>query len=161
MGVTFDASDILEIAVEIERNGQKFYKKAASMIKDSDTNQFLTELADMEKEHEETFRKMIETLPVSQTNILDPDNDASRYLQAMADGNVFDVKKDLSKMLAGQESLEEIFKMAINAEKDSIIYYIGLEDFMVDEEDKKRVDKIIEEERKHVLDLYERLKEIG
>ncbi len=161
MGVTFDASDILEIAVEIERNGQKFYKKAAGIVKDSKTKQFLTELADMEKEHEETFRKMMEDLPENETKVLDPDNEASRYLQAMADGNIFDVKKDLSMMLEGRESAEQIFKIAIQAEKDSIIYYIGLEDFMVDEEDKRKVDKIIEEERSHIMALYERLKEVG
>jgi rubrerythrin len=161
MSVTFDASDILEIAIEIEKNGEKFYKKAAGIVKDSRTKQFLIELADMEKEHEETFRQMMETLPESETKVLDPDNEASLYLQAMADGNVFDVKKDISNMLAGKETAEQIFKIAIQAEKDSIIYYIGLEDFLPDEEDKKRVDKIIEEERSHILALYQQLKEIG
>ena len=161
MGVVFDASDILEIAIEIEKNGQKFYKKAAGIVKDSRTKQFLIELADMEKEHEDTFRQMMETLPAQETRVLDPDNEASLYLQAMADGNVFDVKKDLSNILAGRETAEQIFKIAIQAEKDSIIYYIGLEDFMADEEDKKRVDTIIEEERGHILELYKQLKEIG
>lgn len=158
MGVTFDAADMLEMAIEIERNGQKFYKKAAQIVKDAKTKLFLLDIADMEAEHEKTFQKMKETLPLKEKRIVDPDNEASLYLQAMADGNVFDMRTDLSNKLAGRETIEEIFKMAIGAEKDSIIYYIGIEDYTEDEEDKKKVDKIIEEERGHILALYENLK---
>lgn len=157
MGISFDASEILEMAIEIERNGQKFYKKAAQIVKDSKTKQFMFDVADMEVQHEKTFRQMKETLSRKEIKVFDPDNEASLYLQAMADGNVFDLKADLSSKLTAGQSIDEIFKLAIQAEKDSIIYYIGLEDYVEDETDKKKVDEIIEEERGHILALYQHL----
>ena len=160
MGISFDASEILEMAIEIERNGQKFYKKAAQIVKDSKTKQFMLDVADMEVQHEKTFRQMKESLSRKETKVFDPDNEATAYLQAMADGNVFDVKTDLSSKLSGRETVEQIFKIAIQAEKDSIIYYIGLEDYVEDETDKKKVDEIIIEERGHILALYQHLNQI-
>jgi rubrerythrin len=49
MSITFNAFEIFEIAEQIERNGVKFYRKAAKGISDQDLRQTLLELADMEE----------------------------------------------------------------------------------------------------------------
>lgn len=160
MGISFKPAEILEMAVEIERNGQKFYKKAAQILKEPDVKQFLLDLAEMEAQHEKIFTDMKAQLPDSgkQVDVYDPDNEAVLYLQAMADGHVFRPAEDLSAKLTGSESLMQIFKMAIQAEKDSIVFYIGLKDYAPDASSQEKVQKIIEEEKKHIVVLNDHLK---
>ena len=160
MGISFNPSEILEMAVQIERNGQKFYKKAAKILKEPDVKQFLLDLAEMEAKHEKIFKDMKAQLTESekQVNVFDPDNEAVLYLQAMADGHVFQPNEDISAKLTGNESLMQIFKMAIQAEKDSIVFYIGLKDYVPDAASQKKVQKIIEEEKNHIVVLNDHLK---
>ena len=160
MSITFNAFEIFEIAEQIERNGVKFYRKAAKGISDKDLRQMLLELADMEAEHEETFAGMRKQLSVSdkdrQLRVFDPENELTLYLQAMANGHVFDLRKDPSKQLRGTETVEDILKLAINAEKDSIVFYLGLKDFVPAGAGKDKVEEIIKEEMSHIAVLNRR-----
>ena len=45
----FNLDEIFTIAVDIEKNGEQFYRKAAELTKDKDSKKLLTELADWEK----------------------------------------------------------------------------------------------------------------
>ena len=47
MSITFNANEIFEMAEEIERNGAKFYRKAAQNTSDNQTKQMLLDMADM------------------------------------------------------------------------------------------------------------------
>ena len=75
----------------------------------------------------------------------DPENEIALYLQAMANGHVFDLKKDPSEQLSGSESVEDILRLAINAEKDSIVFYLGLKAFVPVTAGKDKVEAIITE----------------
>ncbi|MHC4455560.1 MAG: ferritin family protein [Planctomycetota bacterium] len=159
MSITFNALEIFEMAEQIERNGVKFYRKAAESISDRDMRRMLLDLAAMEVDHEKTFADMKEELSEAERQpvIFDPDNEAALYLQAMADGHVFDLNKDISEQLTGKESIEDILKMAIEAEKDSIIFYLGLKDFVPARLGKDWVEAIIKEEMSHIAILNRRL----
>ena len=159
MGITFNAFEIFEMAEQIERNGMKFYRKAAKGISDKDTRKMLLDLAVMEAEHEETFAGMRKQLSDEERQLMvfDPDNEIALYLQAMADGHVFDLKKDLSSELTGTESVEDILKLAIGAEKDSIVFYLGLKDFVPVRAGKDKVEAIIKEEMGHIAVLNRKM----
>ena len=58
MGIDFNADEVFEIAEQIERNGVKFYKSAAEKIQDEDKKKLLNDLAEMEVEHEQTFKAL-------------------------------------------------------------------------------------------------------
>ena len=47
--------------------------------------------------------------------------------------------------------------MAIEAEKDSIVFYVGLKDFVSVKAGKDKVEDIIKEEQGHVAELSEKL----
>jgi rubrerythrin len=159
MGITFNALEIFEMAEQIERNGIKFYHKAAKGVPDKDTRQMLTDLAAMEAEHEKTFAGMRKQLSDEELElrVFDPDNEIALYLQAMADGHVFDLKKDPSRHLTGTESVEDILKLAIEAEKDSIVFYLGLKDFVPVRAGKDKVEAIIKEEMGHIAVLNQKM----
>ena len=62
MGVTFNAGEVLEIALQIERNGRKFYTRAAQGTTDEQAKKILQTLADWELEHEAIFKGMLDNL---------------------------------------------------------------------------------------------------
>ncbi|MHC4213324.1 MAG: ferritin family protein [Planctomycetota bacterium] len=159
MAITFNADEIFEMAEQIERNGIKFYRRAAEIISDKDNKDLLLRLAEMEVEHEKTFAQMREELTGKENESIafDPDNQAALYLQAVANGHVFDMKTDPSALLSGQESFHDILKMAIGAEKDSIAFYMGLKDSVPAPAGKDKVDKIIREEMNHIVLLSGKL----
>jgi len=162
MAITFNALEIFEIAEKIERNGVRFYRKAAEIFAGRDISQTLLELADMEVEHEETFADMRKQISNKQQELVtfDPENEIALYLQAIADGHVFDLKKDISRQLTGEESIEDVLNMAIQAEKDSIVFYDALEDFVPIEAVKEKIKDIIEEEQGHIVTLSRKLADL-
>ncbi len=155
MSLDFNADEIFEMAEQIERNGAKFYRKAAEGRENTHAHQLLLDLASMEVEHERLFASMREELSKQEsgTTVFDPHDEAALYLRAMADGQVFDVKSDPSKDLTGEESMEHILRKAIGMEKDSIVFYLGMKDMVPEKLGKPRIDGVIKEEMKHVTDL--------
>ena len=159
MAVTFDADEIFEMAEQIERNGVKFYRKAAKGISNMQIRKLLEELADMEVDHEKTFSAMRADIVGTEhaVSVFDPDDEVGLYLRALADGRIFDVKADPSEKLTGSETPQHILKIAIALEKESVIFYLGLEEYVPPEAGKDRVRDIIKQEMGHIALLSEKL----
>ncbi len=159
MTVTLNAFELFEMAEQIERNGAKFYRTAAKALKDAGAAKILLKLADMEDQHEKAFAAMRKALSEEQRQLMafDPENQTSLYLQAMAGGHVFDLKKDLAAQLTGRESIADILKIALGAEKDSIVFYLGLKNFVPPTAGRDMVEAIINEEMGHITVLNQEL----
>ncbi len=162
MSIRFSADEIFEMAEEIERNGAKFYRKAAEGAADSETRRYLLDMATMEDGHLQTFAEMREQLTDAEREVVtfDPENEAALYLDAMADSHGTEGKKSVTEELTGNESIAEIVKIAISAEKDSVVFYSGLKSLVGDAAGKNKVDKIIAEELSHLASLTNKLKEL-
>lgn len=159
MSLDFNADEIFKMAEQIERNGARFYRKAADGTDDTHSEQMLLDLAAMEDNHEKLFSLMRQDLSKAEREetTFDPYGEAAVYLRAMADGAVFDVKGDPSERLTGGETMEEILKIAIGLEKDSIVFYLGLKELVPERLGKPKVEAIIKEEMKHITDLNKTL----
>ena len=157
MGVSFNVDEVFEMAEQIERNGAKFYRAAAEKF--PAVREILLDLAAMEDDHEKTLAAMRTELSagVQEPPVFDPDGEAQMYLRAMADGHVFDVKADPVERLAGKDTAEEVLKMAIGLEKDSIAFYVGLKEGVSRKVGKEKVEAIIKEEFEHIATLSEKL----
>ena len=55
--------------------------------------------------------------------------------------------------MTGDESIEEIIDIAIGLEKESILFYLGLRDFVPPEYGQDELDRIIREEQRHIVQL--------
>ena len=55
------------------------------------------------------------------------------------------------------KSMKEILKSAIEAEKDSIVFYLGMKDVVPESLGKSRIDHIIKEEMGHIRSLSKEL----
>jgi rubrerythrin len=163
MSFDFSADEIFEMAEQIERNGAQFYRSSADGVKDPSSRELLMNLAAMEDEHEKTFASMRSDLSVEEKSspTFDPDNEAVLYLKALADSRVF-VEKQVPKPdtmtdRSDADIIQEILKFAIGAEKESIVFYLGMKDTVPENLGKGRLDAIIKEEMGHIRMLSNRL----
>jgi rubrerythrin len=153
MSYDFSADDIFEMAEQLERNGAKFYRAAAQALNDPAAKELLLGLAAMEVEHEKTFALLRSELSEQEktATVFDPEGEATLYLRALAETRIFFEKEiDLS-------SMQEILKSAIEAEKDAIVFYLGMKNMVPDKLGKDRLDGIIEEEMGHIKVLSKEL----
>lgn len=152
----FNADDIFEMAVKIEQNGAVFYRDAAKQIEGEKNKEFLLELAGMEDAHEKIFAslkqelKSLEKAPTA----FDPLDENILYLKAFADSRVF-FKKEKP-----DSSFKSILSCAIQTEKDSIVFYLGIKELVPEKLGRSRIDAIIKEEMSHIRLLAGKLKEI-
>lgn len=149
----FNADDIFEMAEQLERNGAKFYRTAAQAVSAAEAKEFLLKLAAMEDEHEKTFSGMRAQLSSGEkaSTVFDPDGEAIHYLRALADTRVF-FQKEIDTA-----SMQTILKDAITAEKDSIVFYLGMRDAVPEKMGRERLDNIIKEEMGHIRLLSKEL----
>lgn len=162
MSLKFSAGEVFEMAKNIERNGAGFYRKAADQFDDETAAHLLIELAEMEDDHLVTFTEMKADLTAREveSTVFDPYGESGLYLQAMASEHVFDVKVDPSEALTGHETLEDILKIAIKLEKDSILFYYGMKSVVPDALGKERLEDVIEQEFGHIVTLSEKISEL-
>ncbi|UCG05154.1 MAG: ferritin family protein [Desulfobacterales bacterium] len=153
MSYDFNADEVFEMAEQLERNGAKFYRDAAQGKIEQSNKQMLLNLAAMEDEHEKTFKSIRAELSEKEkvVTVFDPQGEAALYLRALADTRVF-FEKDIDVT-----SMREILKSAIEAEKDSIVFYLGMKDAVSENLGKDRIDGIIKEEMGHIKLLSKEL----
>jgi rubrerythrin len=159
MVVNLNASEIFEIAVQIERNGAKFYRKAAELFDDSHVRNLFLQLVDWEIAHEQVFADMRNELIAQgpETSTFETESDVIFDAQSMAGLAVFGNSMGPSAELTGKESVIDVLKTAIEKEKDSIIFYTGLKDFVSARTAKDKIADIIKEEMHHVRILKQSL----
>ena len=162
MSIWFNADEIFEMAEQIERNGAKFYRRAAEAATAPKDRQVLLNLAAMEDDHEKIFADMradmLKQGGMATVNpTFDPEGQAGLYLRAMADVHVFNMRADPSERLTGKETMEDILQTAIGLEKDSIVFYLGMKEMVPEKLGKGKIDDIIKEEMSHIIDLSKEL----
>lgn len=161
MSMTLNAFESFEIAEQIERNGTKFYRKAAEIFDDPHIHKMFIRLADWETGHEEIFAGMRKQLSEQgrELRTFRPEDELPD-VKAMAGLAVFGIKPDPSDELTGGESRADVLKQAIKKEKDSIVFYKGLKEFISARAGKDKIDDIIEEEFKHIRILNQSLEQL-
>jgi rubrerythrin len=152
--VSLNSVAVFEIAERIERNGAAFYRRAAEMFEAPGASKILLDLAAWENRHEQTFARMRAQLPKQPAR---PDTNGKEQTlpesQVLAGLAVFGIRSEPADNLYGDESEADILRMAIQKEKDSIVFYHGLKDFVQDKAGKDQIDRIIKEEMRHVVTL--------
>jgi rubrerythrin len=149
----FTLKEIYDLGIQIERNGEKFYREALKQPWSAPMASMLQMLADEEVKHVDFFMKKKEKL--SETG-KDPEMEAMgrEMLREVLGDQAFSLKEaDLSKI----RSIEELRSTAIEFEKDTILFYEMLRSFVTDKETEDQLDAIIEEENRHVK-LFEDFK---
>lgn len=156
----FNAIEVFEIAEQIERNGAAFYRRAAESFEDSDVAELFTKLANWELGHEAVFaavRKQLADEP-AELSTFDPE-DAPLDAKAMAGLAAFGIRTDATAELAGCKTRADVLNLALQKEKDTIVYYAGLKEFVPVAVAIDKIGEIITEELRHVRIISQALEE--
>ncbi len=153
--MAFTANEALAIAIRIEHNGSRFYRRAAETVDESGPRKLLIGLAEMEAEHAEKFTEIQASLTAEERagSEIDADEETLSYLEAVADGHVFDIGSDSGDILTGQETLTEILDTAIGLEKESVVYYAALQEVVSAERGKSKIQDVLRDEMSHIATL--------
>jgi rubrerythrin len=159
MGIRFNADEVFAMAEQIERNGARFYRKAAGAAAAAAIRELFGELAVMEDGHVEVFMKMRAELSEREREAIafDPDGEAALYLKEFVEGRIFDTRTEPADRLTGSEKPSEVLTIAIGLEKDSIAFYVGIREMVSAKAGKDRLDSILREEMSHVRMLNQQL----
>ena len=152
MAISFNADEIYNIAEQIERNGHKFYSDSAMRVKDSAAKQILQDLASMEIGHLKAFKALHAGLSEKAREEItwDPDGEAGAYLKAAADSHIFKTNADPSSLLKNNTDAREILELALQFEKDSVIYFLGVAEVVPDHLGKADVLGLAKQEQSHI-----------
>ena len=148
----FKASEILQIAMRIEENGEKMYSHAVTLTDDPKLKELLGLLAGEETKHKKVFVEMVSNLENYEPPETYP-GEYFAYLRAYADSIVFP-PDEMQEELEDLYDVEEAIEFAMQREIESILYYIETKS-VVPKSQADQIDKIIAEERKHYLKLVD------
>ena len=153
MGNIFAGSEIVEIGIQIEKNGRDFYNTLFKRSKSPKAQEIFSFLAGEEEKHIKVFQGILEKTTKYEAQGLDSD-DYFAYMNALASEHIF-TKENTGEMVAKaiKNDKEAVIK-AIGFEKDSIIFYEGMKK-IVPNYDIKIVDALIIQEQGHLRQLTE------
>ncbi len=151
MSILFTASEVVTMAIEIEKNGMNFYNTMSARADRNETKELFTFLAGEEVVHKATFQKMLNHLKNPELTASEGE-EYNSYLRALTSSRVFKTDVNVDELVAGVRNDIDAINMAIEAEKDSILFYYELQAQAFDE-DKEAIDRVIQEEKSHYAKL--------
>ena len=143
----FEASDIFEIAIRIEKNGSTFYRYAVQIAKDEEAKKLFNYLADEEDKHKTIFKEILSKVD-SHEPLESYPGEYGAYLRDYVDGNIVFTREAMDSELSMIKDTLSAINFAIRRELDSILYYHEIKRF-ISKSQHDSIDKIIDEERKH------------
>lgn len=152
MANIFKANDVVLAAVEVERRGKAFYDYLVSVTTDPRTKELFEYLAAEEVKHEAIFQALYDRLGKVQLPAWSNEPEYLTYLNALIDTHALFAYGDLSNVKAQVKTREDALRIAMGFEKDSILFFVEMKEF-VPESEKKFVEQCAEEERRHLRQL--------
>jgi len=150
--------EVVEIGLRIETNGRNFYLKAAAMAKSADVRSLFEFLADQERIHIEHFAAVMR----SGGSYSPPEAIAEEqmaYIKALGDMSIFTPAFPPERAAIEAGTPEAALGIAINVEKDSILFYRNIEDF-VPQKEGETVRELRRQEEMHLRLITEKLREL-
>jgi rubrerythrin len=132
--------NVFEFAMQMEKDGEAFYREIAAKIKDPGLKKIFNTLADEEVVHYNTFKHLFENTPteVAESNILEKAK------------SVFEEMKAAGSIDITDETVQtDAYKKAMDAEKEAYTFYEKKAEEANDEKEKKILLTFAREERRH------------
>ena len=136
--------DAIKTAIQMEKEGYSFYKKAAAQTTSDMGKTIFESIADDELLHLEVFKKMFNDI-VGKDEWNELVNSSKKYSNI----NVF--PKDLKEAVGTNPDVNEIdaLRLAMDSEKEAIDFYSKIRENLTDDQVREIIDEIIEQEKNH------------
>ncbi len=135
--------DIVEYALQMEKDGEKHYRKLAVQAENEGLRQIFEMLADMEVEHYEAFLKIKNRQPIPASDDRIISRVQNVFQQMQNDGSWESITSDQT----------EAYRKARDVEMKSHEFYLEKVEELTDPAQKELCLRIAEEERNHYLVL--------
>ena len=152
-----NVNELVQFAVRIEENGEKFYREWAQRAGDPERKSFFNKLADDEIKHKQLYAKMLGDVKSFEPDI-DTYEEYMAYLKMFSDGVLFNEEKNREQMKA-VKTVGQALDFAAQQELDSILFYLELRSF-VPKDQETIVNEVVKEERRHYIDLLNARKNV-
>jgi rubrerythrin len=156
MGKTFSACEVIEMGIQIEKNGKRFYEKLAELAENEHAKKVLRGLASAEEEHIKVFRDIFKGSCSYDPEGAYPEEYFS-YMRSLASEYVFTKEGEGEKAALTVETYSQGLFLGISFEKDSILFYQEMKKFVPGAE-REKIDILIENEKEH-LNVLVKMKE--
>lgn len=156
---TFSDLEGIRIAVEMERRGESFYRRAARVSRSAETVALLNALAGDEQNHRAEFERLYAREAAAGLSDVPYDDETNAYLTAIAAEVVFP-QGLMGLKDAGFENPRAVLLQAIASEKDSILFYGELQSRANDPHAQAVFAEISRQERGHLFRLQRQLEQL-
>ena len=153
--MAFSLKEIVDIAVGLEDAGHEFYEECGRFFTDEGMKDTFAFLAREELIHKELFQAFQWREDAIDNGLFN--DEYFGYLRAVGGGQIFDRHVvNIRELVHGMTSPLDAIKRAFIAEKDSILFYSEMRRLYPERHAASdMIGRIIAEEHKHVLTLYE------
>ena len=146
----FSINEIIDLAVQIEQNGEKLLQAAQKEVSEPELVSLLQWMENEERQHVEWFSQLRPT-PKESTVMSHLEEMGKNLLKEMLGDQSFSLgDTDFSKL----ENIKELITTMMEFEKDTVLFYQLIRSAVTDQETLTLLDRIVSEENRHA----ERLK---
>jgi rubrerythrin len=144
----FYLSEILKFAIEKEKESEALYKALSGKVSVKEMKDLFHQLMLEEVQHEDFYTKLLAATPKEQTPRVKEDAEYEAYMQEMIRESRFTPPLNLEKLTDMKVAID----YGIAREKESVLFYVGLKNYLPSHEEEK-IDVIIKEETQHMIKL--------
>ncbi len=147
MATLFYINEVVNFAIERETESYALYKELSEKVMQDEAKKLFRVLMQEELAHKKYYGTLLSAIEAKQSPGVSEDDEYAAYMRTLIDSRrtVREPKIDLN-------NLTEVLDFAIAREKDAVLFYVGLENFVPDK-DKSTVKTIIKEEGNHIVKL--------
>ena len=149
----FTAHEILDLAIQLEENGETVYRKAAEQATNPSIRDMLVWMAEEEVKHARWFAELKQELESRSINPFMEEMSRKVFGGLLGDKSFSHREVDFSRV----DRIEDLIAAFIEFEKDTVLFYETLIPFIEDNKALGYITKIIEEENNHIKKLHELL----
>jgi rubrerythrin len=152
----FTAIEVFDLAIQVEENGERFYRYAQGRVKQDALKNVLGWLADQELQHMSAFTEIKERIGDKEDPALSISSLSSQILRDAMGRHAFSL--DELRIDSIQDEAE-ILEAAVQLEDDAILFFEFISAFISDPGALYTLEQIKAEELKHKLLLMEKISE--
>lgn len=151
----YSAEEVVELAVNTEKNGKAFYESAADSAKDKELKDLFGFLAIQEDSH----RKRFEALRGRTEKLMQPADveETTKYLNAIVSSEFFMGNNKALGKAKKAKSREELLSFALQFEKETLLFFTEISE-LSEGTTRDVLEEIIKEEKRHVRVISELMK---
>ncbi len=148
MSIQMTGADLIDLAIRIEVEGERFYRQAARLATNEEAQKLFTLLANEEIAHRRVFEGLV---PAQMMPDIVPETweQATAYISDTVDRSFFRNADAPIRQVPDGSSLSDMLRSAIAFEQQTLLFFSTLRD-LVEPSSRPMVDTIVAQERDHV-----------